>query len=71
VKYCTDTWFFLQIANQHPKAIDIWKEIKEGKCRLVVSTVVIAETIKQLLRKNLNKHIDSLSEAFRTSNKIW
>ena len=70
MKYCADTWFFLQIANQHPKAVDVWKEIKEGKGRIVVSTVVIAETIKQLLRKNLNKHIGSLSEAFRTSDKI-
>ena len=70
MNYCADTWFFLQIANQHPKAIAVWKEVKEGKGRLVVSTIVIAETIKQLLRKNLNKYIDPLSEAFGTSDKI-
>lgn len=70
LKYCVDTWFFLQLANQHPKAINVWKEVKEGKGRLVVSTVVIAETVKHLLRKNLNKYLDSLSEAFRTSDKI-
>ena len=70
MKYCADTWFFIQLAEQHPKAIDIWKEIKEGKGRLVVSTVVIAETVKQLLRKNLSKDIDLLSQAFKTSEKV-
>jgi len=70
MRYCADTWFFIQLANGHPKALEIWKEIKDGKGRLAVSTVVIAETIKQLLRKNLQKDLESLSNAFGTSEKI-
>lgn len=70
MRYCADTWFFLQLSNNHPKALEIWKEIKEGKGRLAVSTVVIAETVKHLLRKNLKRDLESLSHAFNTSEKI-
>lgn len=70
MRYCVDTWFFLQIANRHPKAIEIWNEILEGKGRLIVSTVVIAETVKQLLRKNLKKDLKVFSDDFSNSEKI-
>ena len=70
MKYCADTWFFIQIAIKHPKALDIWKEITEGKGRLVVSTIVVAETVKQLLMKNKEKELEAFLEAFRSSEKI-
>ena len=70
MRYCADTWFFIQLANNNPKALEIWQEIKDGKGRLAISTLVIAETIKQFLRKNMKKDLESLSHAFTNSEKI-
>ncbi len=70
MNYSVDTWFFLQLANKHPKAITIWKEIIEGKGRLLVSTVVIAETVKRFLMKNLKKESEELLVNLKNSEKV-
>ncbi len=70
MNYSADTWFFLQLANKHPKAIAIWKEIIEGKGRLLVSTVVIAETVKRFFMKNLKKELEGLLINLKNSEKV-
>ncbi|MBI3412568.1 MAG: type II toxin-antitoxin system VapC family toxin [Candidatus Aenigmarchaeota archaeon] len=70
MKYCADTWFFIQLTNRHPKAVDIWSEIKSGKGRLVVSTVVIAEAVKEILKNNLFRDLGDFLHAFSVSENI-
>jgi len=70
MNYSADTWFFIQLSEGSQKAEEIWKEIIEGKGRLVVSSIVIAETVKVLLRKNLKKRLNDFMIAFRSSDKI-
>lgn len=70
MKYTADTWFFLQLVKKHPKAIEVWKEIIEGKGRMIVSTVVIAETVKNFLMKNLNKELKTIMDNLRSSEKV-
>ncbi|MBI2543199.1 MAG: PIN domain-containing protein [Candidatus Aenigmarchaeota archaeon] len=70
MNYSADTWFFLQLVNKHSKAIAIWKEIIEDKSRLLVSTVVIAETVKRFLMKNLKKELEDLLVNLKNSEKI-
>ncbi len=70
MKYCADTWFFVQLTNRHPKAVGIWEEIKSGEGRLVISTVVIAETVKELLKQALAANLDAFLHAFEVSEKI-
>ena len=70
MNYSADTWFFIQLSEDAEKALRIWKEIIEGKGRLVVSSIVIAETVKLLLRKNMKKGLNDFMIAFRTSDKI-
>ena len=70
MNYSADTWFFLQLASKHPKAIAIWKEIIEGKGRLLVSTVVIAETVKRFLMRKFRSELETLLVNLGDSEKI-
>lgn len=71
MNYTADTWFFLKlIGEENEKARQIWKEITEGKGRLVVPTVVIAELSKKLLNRNFSKELQELMVEFGRSEKI-
>lgn len=71
MNYTADTWFFLKlIGEENEKARQIWKEITEGKGRLVVPTVVIAELSKKLLNRNFSNELQELMIELERSEKI-
>lgn len=70
MNYSADTWFFLELSKENSKAEKIWKEITKGKGRLVVSTVVVAETIKHFLKKNVKKPLFDFMLGLRTTERI-
>lgn len=70
MNYSADTWFFLELSKKNAKAQRIWKEVTEGKGRLVVSTIVVAETIKKFLKRNVKKPLFDFMLGLRTTEKI-
>lgn len=70
MKYTADSWFFLQLMEGKEKAVDIWKDIRFGKSKLIVPTVVIAELTKRFLKFGYNKKLEKLLEDFESSSKI-
>ena len=70
MKYTADSYFFIQLSKGTKKAKEIWEEIKLGKGRLVVPTIVIVEVKKRLLSYGLSKYADELVEEFEASQKI-
>lgn len=72
MNYTADTWFFVQlIEEKKEKAKSIWTEIKEGKGRLIVPTVVIVEMSKRLLKKNLGEELNDFLMGLEKSEKIF
>lgn len=51
MKHCADTWFLLLLAERDEKACKILREVTQGKDRLVIPGVVIAELTKKLLMR--------------------
>jgi len=70
MKYTADSYFFIQLSKGTEKAKSIWEEIKLGKGRLVVPTIVIVEVKKRLLSYGLSKYADELIEELEASQKI-
>lgn len=70
MKYTADSWFFIQLSRGNKKALEIWNEIKLGKGRLVVPTIVIAEVQKRLLSRGLSEYAEELVEEIEASQKI-
>ena len=70
MKYTADSWFFIQLSLKAEESIKIWEEIKSGKGRLVVPTIVIVEVKKRLLSHGLSKFADEIIEEFESSQKI-
>ena len=48
----------------------IWNEIKEGKGRLIVPSIVIAEIVRLFLKNNRNKELDSFLGGINNTDKI-
>ena len=70
MKYTADSWFFIQLSKGAEKAAKIWEEIKLGKGRLVVPTIVIVEVKKRLLSYGLNKFAEEFVDELESSQKI-
>ena len=70
MKYTADSWFFIQLSKGAEKTKKIWEDIKLGKGRLIVPTIVIVEVKKRLLGYGFNKYADELVEELEASQKI-
>jgi len=70
MKYTADSWFFIQLSKGTQKFIEIWKDIKLGKGRLIVPTIVIVEVKKRLLGYGLSKYAEELADELEASQKI-
>ncbi len=57
--------------ENNPKAMVVWEEIKEGKGRLVVSSVVIAEMTKKLLKMGKKRQLGEFLEGLEESTRIF
>jgi predicted nucleic acid-binding protein len=69
MKFTADSWFFIQLNNRVEKAMKIWREVKEGKSKLVVPTVVLVE-ITKFLKSNQSRDVNELISALNRSDKI-
>lgn len=70
MKYTADSWFFLQLMEGKEKAISVWKDIRFGKSRLNIPSVVIVELTRRFLKFGYNKKLEKLLEDFETSSKM-
>jgi len=70
MKYTADSWFFIQLSRGAQKAVEIWKDIKLGKARLVVPTIVIVEVKKRLLGYGFSKYAEEFIDELEASQKI-
>lgn len=70
MKFTADTSFFVRLSEGNEKAIEFWKEICEGKGRLVIPTVVLVELKNGFLKKGLKKECDELLLKFDASSRI-
>ncbi|MFH0836824.1 MAG: PIN domain-containing protein [Candidatus Aenigmatarchaeota archaeon] len=70
MKYTADSWFFIELINQNTRALNIWMEINEGKSRLIVPSIVIAEIVRKFLKNNLNRELQTLLNGFNNTEKI-
>lgn len=71
MKYTADSWFFIQLNNGVGRALKIWQEVREGKSKLVVPTIVLVEITKRFLRQGQSKELDELVSALDRSDKIF
>ena len=70
MKYCADTWFLLKIYAKDEKAKILFINIKQGAGSLVIPSIVLTETYKNLLQQGINlrqidEFIDPLEVSFR------
>ncbi len=71
MNYTADSWFFIQLVEEgEEKAGQIWREICDGKSRLIIPTIVVAELSKRFLRKNLKGEFEDFLEDLEESEKI-
>jgi predicted nucleic acid-binding protein len=71
MRYAADSWFFIKFMEKDSKAIALWEDIKYGKGRLAVPSVVITEIVKKFLTRGLNKELDMLILGLNSSEKIF
>ena len=70
MRYTADTYFFIKLSESVPKALVLWREIVEGKGKLVIPTVVLVELKNRFLKRNLKKEAEELISIFEDSSKI-
>ncbi len=70
MKYTADTWFLLKLIDGDSNALQIRNEILEGKSRLVIPTIVVAELIRETVRKGKVRIAEEILKTLETSTKI-
>ena len=70
MNYTADTSFFIRLGEGAPRAIQIWGEIIEGKGRLTVPVIALAELKRNYLKKGLVKEIEEMIHLLNNSQKI-
>ena len=68
--YTADTYFFLQLKEKNPKALQLWHEIKTGKGQLVVPTIVFTELTRIMLREGDSKPLKEFLAGTIASEKV-
>ncbi len=69
--YCTDTWFVLKLFHEDEKALNIVKNVREGKDWLFIPFTVFAETFKKLMQLGIpKKTIDEFFDIIEAYAKI-
>lgn len=70
MKYCTDTWFFIEVSKEEPKALKILNNLEKDKNQLIVPSVTILELIRRSIRTGKKKIMDELLKSLLTSRNI-
>lgn len=71
MRYCTDTWFLLELYRKSDKANDIFKGVLEGKNRIVIPTVSIMELVRVAIMKGEKiSNIESLIKELKATQKV-
>lgn len=70
MNYTADTSFFIRLGEGAPRAVQIWGEIIEGKGRLTVPVIALAELKRNYLKKGLVKEIEEMIHLLNNSQKI-
>ncbi|MBI4450793.1 type II toxin-antitoxin system VapC family toxin [Candidatus Woesearchaeota archaeon] len=69
MKYTADTGFFIRLSESHPKALEIWGSIRDGKGRLIIPAMVLAEMTRLLLMKGQSAALEKMITAIDFSSK--
>ena len=71
MRYCTDTWFVLNLFDIDPKSLAILEDTKRGKTQLIIPIITFAESTKKLLQKGIPQElIDLFLSGVEASEKI-
>jgi predicted nucleic acid-binding protein len=70
MKYCADTWFFIELSKQEPKALKIINTLKKSKNILIVPSVVILELTRRAIRTGTKKYVDDLINTMKSVKNI-
>lgn len=71
MKYTADTGFFIRLSQGDKRAQEIWKEICEGKGRLLIPAPVLVETTRDALRKGKKEQVELLYNSIKLSSKLF
>jgi len=71
MKYCTDTWFFIELSKQEPQALKILNDLKKSKNKLVVPSVVILELTRRAIRTGTKKYMDELIKSLKSIKNVF
>jgi len=66
MKLCADTWFFVQLSKEHPKAVDVLRKVAKGKDRLIIPTAAILELTRLSIRTG---KMDTLEKVLRLMDR--
>jgi predicted nucleic acid-binding protein len=65
-----DTWFFFQLRDKDPKAIDFWKSILRGKQRIMLSVIVLYELGINMYSKGESKFYEEVKRIVTKTQNI-
>jgi len=71
MKYCSDTWFLLELYNKSDEAMKIFEEVIEAKSKIIIPTISIMELLRIAITRGekLDK-IESLIKELKATQKV-
>lgn len=70
MRYCADTWFFVESSKGNPKVLNILRNVRKGKDFLVVPSVVLLELIRETIRSGKPKIATDIIRIMKTVRNI-
>lgn len=53
--YCADSWFILMVFEKKEKSIQLLREVRTGKAKIIIPIIVFAEATKKLLQRGVRQ----------------
>ncbi len=70
MRYCADTWFFVETSKGNPKDLNILRNVRKGKDFLVVPSVVLLELTRETIRSGKPKIGEEIIRTMKTVRNI-
>lgn len=53
--YCADSWFILMVFEKKEKSMQLLREARTGKTKIIIPLIVFAEATKKLLQRGIRE----------------
>ena len=70
MRYCADTWFFVETSKGNPKVMNILRNVRKGKDFLVVPSVVLLEITRETIRSGKPEIAEDIIQIMKTVRNI-